>query len=217
VIVCLVPVGAPQASFGVFMNMKPKYLAITGTLLISSGLIGIVPVILEQNSAAQAAPGVHAAATSTPTQVIQGHPAPNVASGHPARISIPSVGIDLPVVDGFYNQKTGDWTLTDTDAQFATITTEPNTAAGQTFIYGHATNRVFGPLLNAKLGTTATITTSNGYKFTYTLRSTERSAPTNTSILGYQGAPRLLLQTCQGLWWQNRQFFIFEFTKVQKP
>jgi LPXTG-site transpeptidase (sortase) family protein len=137
-------------------------------------------------------------------------------SGHPVRVVATSVGVDMPVVDGFYDKSSGDWTLYDDKAQFAAMTTEPNDKSGQTFIYGHATQRVFGKLLNMKVGQTVDVFTSNGYKFTYTLKETETVTPQNTGILSYEGSPRLLLQTCVGTFSENRKFFILDFTHVEK-
>ncbi len=193
-------------------------LAIAGVGLVVLGLIGLVPMLYSSDGVAVAAN--QAAASSSvaapAAEVKKADPAPQSVSGHPVRIVAPSVGVDMPVVDGFYDSTTGDWTLYSDKAQFAAMTTEPNDKSGQTFIYGHATQRVFGKLLNMHEGDIVEVYTNNGYKFTYTLKQTEVVTPQNTSILSYTGAPRLLLQTCVGSWSESRKFFILDYTKVEK-
>jgi LPXTG-site transpeptidase (sortase) family protein len=191
-------------------------LAIIGLALTVSGLFGVVPVLYNSDDAAIAASSTSSQPVPAATEVAKQAPEPSVTSGHPVRVVAPTVNVDMPVVDGFYNAASGDWTLNDDKAQFASMTTEPNTKAGQTFIYGHATQRVFGKLLNMHTNDQVYVYTSNGYKFVYTLKQTEVVTPQNTNILSYTGAPRLLLQTCVGTFSESRKFFILEFTQVEK-
>src|SRR3954469_21396116 len=44
---------------------------------------------------------------------------PILVSGLPVRIVIPSISIDLPIEQGFYDKATNSWTLTGYHAQFA--------------------------------------------------------------------------------------------------
>lgn len=195
--------------------ISPSRLAIIGLTLTVIGLLGVVPMLFSREEPARAAsnqnPAVTAPAETNPVAV-----APQVIHGHPVRIEVPAVGVDMPVVDGFYDAKTGDWTLYNDKAQFAAMTTEPNDKSGQTFIYGHATQRVFGKLLNMHVGQEAYVYTSNGYKFIYKLKETQVVSPSNTGILNYNGGPRLLLQTCVGTFSENRKFFILDFVRAEK-
>ncbi len=134
--------------------------------------------------------------------------------GKPVRIQIPSLGIDLPVIDGYYNARERSWTLTNTKAQYATITPKANNIAGNTFVYGHRLHNVFGHLDQITSGAKAVITTDNGHTFTYTFRSSRETSPNDDSLFRYQGAPILTLQTCSGAWDQNRRLFTFDFTGV---
>jgi len=199
-------------------KLTPSQLAIAGVALTVIGLIGVVPMLFNSDGVAIAAS--QSASTSqvaaAPPQTQQAPQAPQAVSGHPVRIVAPTVGVDMPVVDGFYDKTTGDWTLYSDKAQFAAMTTEPNDKEGQTFIYGHATQRVFGKLLNMHNGDQVAVYTNNGYKFTYTLKETEVVTPQNTGILSYTGSARLLLQTCVGAFSEDRKFFILDFTKVEK-
>lgn len=197
------------------LNTSSK-IAIVGLAMTVFGLIGIIPALYNNSSPALAAsPTTTETATAAPTQVTK-EETPDSIKGHPVRVVASSVGVDMNVVDGFYSSATKEWTLNDDKAMFGTMTTEPNNKSGQTFIYGHATQRVFGKLLNMHVGDQVEVYTSNGYKFTYTLKETEVVTPQNTGILAYTGSPRLLLQTCVGTFSENRKFFILDFTKVDK-
>ena len=140
-----------------------------------------------------------------------GHP---TVSGTPVHISIPSVNIDLQVIPGYYYPQSNSWTLSLNDAQYATMTAPANDKGGLTFIYAHYRLHVFYTLPKVQQGAIATVTTANGHVFTYTFRDSVITNPQDTSLFTYQGKPILVLQTCTGLWYQNRQLFTFNLTKV---
>jgi LPXTG-site transpeptidase (sortase) family protein len=184
---------------------------IGGTLMIA-GLVGLVPMgyfWVHSRQAIAAAPTISAPVIQLPTT-------PDVVSGHPVHLSIPSVGVDLTIIDGTYNAQNGTWTLTTDKAQYAVPTVEPNNYAGNTLIYGHYRKNVFASLHTIQPGAQAVITTDNGYTFTYAYDKSDVVDPTNTDIFAYQGTPRLTVQTCTGAFFQNRQFFYFNYTSYQK-
>lgn len=189
-------------------------------LIFVSGLIGTAPTLISNFEADQAAT-VNAASSkqvrATVPQPTASHPAQSIISGYPTSISFPSLGINQSIIPGYYDARTNSWTLSDTNAQYATISVEPNNTSGQTFIYGHALRTMFGPLLaGLHIGDTAQVKTQNGYTFTYKLTDSYAVQPSQTSVLSYTGAPRLLVQTCSGLFWQNRQMFSFEYIGYTK-
>jgi LPXTG-site transpeptidase (sortase) family protein len=145
-----------------------------------------------------------------------GTPAVPLITGDPVAIDIPSLNINLQVVDGNYNAKTGQWNVSNTQAQFATPSTEPNNISGNTLIYGHYRPEVFAYLHLIKPGAQVTVTTNTGYIFTYTYTSTAAYDPSDTSIFAYQGAPRLTIQTCSGTFMQNRQMYYFTYDSYAK-
>ena len=152
-------------------------------------------------------PNTHSAVIWAPTK-------PDTISGDPVRIDIPSLKLSLPVIPGVYNEQTKTWTLTLDKVQYATITPPPNDAGGSTFLYGHYRWGVFAILHTIQKGATATITTSNGHTFTYTFESSRVTDPGDDSVFSYTGKPILTIQTCTGLFFQNRQLFTFTLTKV---
>lgn len=145
---------------------------------------------------------------------------PKVISGKPIRITIPDAAIDLPVTDGTYDTATGSWTLSDTYAQFATMTSPANDHGGTTFIYGHGTDAVFGKIgtTHPAIGTTARLYTDNGRVFAYTLQTIRDFTPNDTSLLDdtTSGPPRLIVQTCTGMFSEWRTMFIFIFHEVEQ-
>lgn len=140
-------------------------------------------------------------------------------SGEPVRIVIPDYGIDLPVDEGTYNES-GAWTLSDTRAQFALISAPANNAGGNTFIYGHGTDAVFGKLGTTipAPGTIAKIHTANGYVFTYRFAEAHNLTAADTWVFDdvTSGPPHLTVQTCTGSFSEWRTMFTFAFEKVEK-
>jgi len=134
--------------------------------------------------------------------------------GRPVRIQIPSLKINIPIVNGYYDAKKQDWTLNNDSAQYATITPLANNAEGNTFIYGHNQPPVFGRLPKILPGQKAYLFTDNGHKFTYTFTSARETVPSDDSLFRYKGAPILTLQTCSGFFSQNRELFTFNLTEA---
>jgi LPXTG-site transpeptidase (sortase) family protein len=135
-------------------------------------------------------------------------------TGVPTHINISNVGIDLKVNPGYYYPATQSWTLSLNDAQWGAMTAKPNNKEGDTFIYAHNRVHVFYTLPKVQPGDEAIVTTDNGHIFTYKFVHSTVTVPTDTSLMRYQGKPILVLQTCTGLWYQNRTLFVFDLVKV---
>lgn len=134
--------------------------------------------------------------------------------GTPVHIAVPSVGISVNVIPGYYYPATKSWTLSPTHAQYATVTVKPNNKEGDTFIYAHDLPNLFYNLFKIVPGAQAIITTDNGHTFTYTFTSSTITTPSDTRLFDYKGKPILILQTCTGQWYQNRQLYVFDYTEV---
>src|SRR5581483_7669927 len=89
-----------------------------------------------------------AAAASLPNRFVAQPPI--IISGQPAKIVIPSLSINLAIQPGYYYKATNTWTLSDKQAQFATITALANNYSGNTFIYGHRLPNIFANLWQLK-------------------------------------------------------------------
>jgi sortase (surface protein transpeptidase) len=210
-----------KASRGLIMKrLSRKQIAIFGCIATVLGLVGILASFSLQSQPTYAVTQqvpveqqpVAMPPQPAPTGVVTGP-----VSGNPTRITIASVGIDLPVINGYYNQKTGGWTLTPTNAQFATPSKQPNNTTGTTYIYGHDTRAVFHPLQGVKTGAEATIVTDNGYRFVYAFKESVITTPYAVNeVTANSSTPRLSLQTCYGPTSADRRIFHFDLVRVEK-
>ena len=194
---------------------KPYTFLVGGVILIGVGLMLAIGPITELWRSKH----VTNVSTSPFSVIANASPAvtapPALVSGEPVRIQIPALAIDLPVIDGYYNQNSKTWTLTKDKVQYATITPQPNNRQGNTFLYGHNRPGVFNTLSKIKPGDKVTVTTSNGHALTYIFRTAYETNPNDTSLFEYRGVPILTIQTCSGIWYQNRQLFTFDLTEAQ--
>jgi hypothetical protein len=156
-------------------------------------------------------------------QHIAATPAPifQIISGLPVRIVIPGSSyngtvVDLPVDPGYYDSTTDSWTLSGYHAQFAMVSSLPNNFTGETYIYGHNNDSVFGALrhVTPTIGSSALLYTSNGHIFSYTFMSASSVAPDMTSVLDYSGPPIMTIQTCTGSFNEVRTLYQYSFDKV---
>lgn len=141
---------------------------------------------------------------------------PKIISGKPVRLVVPSVGIDIEVIDGKYNESNGQWSLSKDRAHFALITTVANNIQGNTFIYGHYNKHVFLNLHKIKDDQKAYLYTDNDHVFSYRFKNHVTVGPTDTGVFDYRGAPILTIQTCTGTWYEKRQIFTFTFEGVDQ-
>jgi hypothetical protein len=142
-------------------------------------------------------------------------------SGLPVRIVIPDSSydgnvVDLPIDPGYYDATSNAWNLSGTRAQFAMISTLANNQSGETFIYGHNNDYVFGALRHntPAVGAQALLYTSNGHIFAYSFTSVNSVGPDDVDVLNYYGPSQLTIQTCTGSLNELRTFYHFSFNKV---
>ncbi len=136
-----------------------------------------------------------------------------VLSGLPSRIVVPTVGIDLKVVNGYYNASKQTWSVSNDSANYAANTHPSNNQKGTTLIYGHDKSGIFHNLHNLQAGDEVAVHTDNGHVFVYSYiaSETEVISPNNTTLFAMPATkPRLLLMTCDGIWSQNRIVMSFE-------
>lgn len=151
----------------------------------------------------------------TTPHVSAAQPDQPIITGNPVRFQVPSLGMDLTIVNGYYNKQTREWSLSRDKVQYATVTPEPNNKAGNTFLYGHFRREVFAPLHKIQADSEAIVSTDTGHTFYYRLNAVKVVAPDDPGdIFSYQGKPILTVQTCTGSFYQDRQLFIFDLVKV---
>ncbi|OGL30634.1 hypothetical protein A3D14_03480 [Candidatus Saccharibacteria bacterium RIFCSPHIGHO2_02_FULL_47_12] len=189
------------------------YLTVGTLLIVASLLLGYEPFVQYWHERQRDTS--KASAPSDTEQFRKDKKTDVVIQGRPVRIDIPSLGINIPVADGIYNPTTKSWTLSKDKAHFALMTTMPNNQTGNAFIYGHNRKEVFSKLGKMKVGQNALVYTDNGHVFTYRYRSSYETNPNDDSLFRYQGSPILTLQTCSGLWYENRLLMTLDLIEVK--
>jgi LPXTG-site transpeptidase (sortase) family protein len=185
------------------------YIFAIGLAVLISSFLLLTLYVRNNVSSIQVSPNVSAAAP------IISH-SPSVVTGGPVRFQVPSLNMDLPVINGYYDSNSGAWTLTKNKVQYAAITPAPNNESGNTFLYGHYRKQVFARLHTIQPQSQAIVTTDNGHKFYYVLQNVETVSPADSAaVFNYQGAPILTVQTCTGLFFQDRQLFTFKLERVE--
>lgn len=161
-------------------------------ILIASSLPNGSPPRQPAPTAAQVAVPVASASLSpaTPTHV----PIPV----DQLRISLPRLGIDLPMALGDVQRDVRQGATPEHVALLFPATNVPGTG-GNSYIYAHARNDMFLQLWNVKLGDRVRITAADGTRFDYAItRIVPRVNPVDTSWLDPTGPERLTLQTSTG-------------------
>ena len=187
---------------------KSRILVVIGSLLIIVGA-GLLLSIIRSQANNQVVAGPPTTSITKPVST-----EPSVIQGYPTEFMVPSLNMDLSVIPGVYNPKTKTWTLSLDKVQYAVMTPEPNNQSGNTFIYGHYRKEVFARLHTIKSGAQAIVKTSNGHTFYYQLASVRTTSPNDVSVFDYVGKPIMTVQTCTGVFFQNRQLFTFDLVKV---
>lgn len=169
--------------------------AVTLSLLVMP--LGYNPIVRQVH-----AEPTEAVAAPEPTPIIPVAP----THGNPVRITVPALGIDLPVAEGTYNAAAETWSVSTKQANYATNTAPANNVAGDTLIYAHNTKDVFGSLKNLGATDSVFVYTDNGQIFEYSFAEHAVVAPTDTvAISDTDGNADLKLMTCDGTWAQNRR------------
>jgi LPXTG-site transpeptidase (sortase) family protein len=187
--------------------MNIKFNLTIGALFI------LAAALLSSESIIHLVDGVSANSHTTAPEIVSSPQTEQSQNAMPTHISIERIGLSVDVEPGYYDAVQQTWTASDTKAQFATNTPQPNETAGNTFIYGHNRSHIFGNLHNARIGDEAVVTTS-GKTYTYKLAKFKDVSPTDASLFSYKGKPVLTLQTCSGAWDQYRRLFVFDLEKV---
>ena len=151
-------------------------------------------------------------AVAAQTAVVQAAP---VTILEPNRLTIDRLRVDLNVRDGYYDAKSKTWTLSDTEAFFATVSDRPSSNPGSTFIYGHNRPNAFGPLANLGVNDTVQLSGADGTVFTYAYVRDARVVPEATDILTADSdVPQLILMTCDGIFNEVRRVMYFSLIEV---
>jgi len=118
----------------------------------------------------------------------------------PVRILIPSVGIDLKVIDAPIIN--GYWELSDNTASYGLGSGLPGTK-GNTVIFAHAREGLFYNLKDVKVNDTVYVFTKNNW-FRYKVNKITAVYPNQTEIISPTKNEVLTLYTCTGFYDEKR-------------
>lgn len=140
-----------------------------------------------------------------------------IVDGDPVRLKLDRLNINLETKNGYYDNKSDTWTLSNGITYFAVMTRRPNNQDGSTFIYGHNQDDTLARLSDLIIGDLVDITTSNGYVFSYRYKNDEYVIPSYIKILDYKPTtPVLVVSMCEGIFSQTRRLMYFDFVEVRK-
>jgi len=164
-------------------------------VLTSALVVGSLLVAREPAAPVPAA----ASATPSPGAAVAPPPAsPPAIALDRLRISLPRLGIDLPLALGDVQRDTVLGRTPEDVALLFPSTNIPGTG-GNSYIYAHARNAMFLELWNVQLGDRVRISGPDGIHFDYVITRIEpRVDPADTSWLDPTGPERITLQTSTG-------------------
>lgn len=136
--------------------------------------------------------------------------------GTPVRVVVPSVSIDLPVKVGSYNPDSASWDVDMDNAHYADVSVPVNNSNGTTLIYGHAQSDIFETLPSIQPDAEAIVYTDAGYTFRYRHTSSRNVTPNDVSVFTASGPPKLVLQTCIGIYSELRGLYSFKLVAIEK-
>lgn len=119
----------------------------------------------------------------------------------PTEIIIPSINIDLPVDPG--QIKDGVWQISDSKATFLNTSAAPG-SGGNSVIYGHNKEVIFGNLPYLSIGQKISLKTRSGKIYNYIADQKYFVGPDRVDLVSPTNQEELTIYTCWGLFDQER-------------
>lgn len=115
---------------------------------------------------------------------------------HPVQISVPQVGVNIPIISAQITN--GQWLIPATTAAHLVGSANPG-EPNNIVIYAHNKNTLFGPLKQAKVGDSITLTSATGIKYEYVIKEQKVVQPNQVDIIHPTDHEVLTVYTCTGL------------------
>ncbi|MBI2019980.1 sortase [Candidatus Daviesbacteria bacterium] len=119
----------------------------------------------------------------------------------PQYIQIKGKVSKIPVGIGHFEK--GEWELAEDKALYLSSSGRIG-QKGNVVIYGHNTYKIFGGLLNTKIGDQIQLTSNSGFNYKYSVYNVRKVSPNAVEILSQEGDERITLFTCDGLFDSER-------------
>ncbi len=116
----------------------------------------------------------------------------------PAELSIPRISLYKSIEPGIYDTTQDKWNVSADHPHFATVSMQPNIFGGNTVIYAHNSDDLFGHLDKLQSDDTVQVKLKNGKTFIYEYSSSKEVSPLDVSIFTNNGSHQLVLLTCTG-------------------
>ncbi|OGM76420.1 hypothetical protein A2210_00225 [Candidatus Woesebacteria bacterium RIFOXYA1_FULL_40_18] len=126
----------------------------------------------------------------------------------PVSIKISSINLSLDVSEGAVAD--GVWQISKTGASHLNVSVNPG-EGGNTVIYGHNKNSLFGPIRWLEKGAEIEVSDENGNKYIYVVSETLEVTPDKIDYVLPKSEEVLTLYTCTGLFDSKR------FIVIAKP
>lgn len=141
-----------------------------------------------------------------PSRVNQGAAAP-MELGYPINLSLPRLGKELSIKEGYYDPTTQQWTLDDSHVFYMQGSATP-------IFYGHNQNRLLDKLDELHPGDRLLIKNDEGATLQFTYMSAKTVAPDDTWLLNEKHNNTVMVLSCTGFFLESRQVFYFEYVGV---
>lgn len=119
----------------------------------------------------------------------------------PVRITIPAIGIDLPVIPAKIQNNV--WQTTPAGVSYLTSSPIPGDL-GNSILYGHNWTNLLGSLPRTKVGDSITVYFVNGKSKSFIVVGTAAVSPSQYSVLYSTGDEKLTIYTCSGFFDSKR-------------
>ncbi|MEK7526325.1 MAG: sortase [Patescibacteria group bacterium] len=129
------------------------------------------------------------------------------AKNIPGRITIPKIKLSLPIETSTIENKV--WQISDTRVSFLDISAGLG-QGGNTVLYGHNKQSIFGPIRWLKVGDEIGVTDQEGKEHRYIIDKTVTVNPDNISFVEPKTKETLTIYTCIGLF-DSKRFIIVAY------
>lgn len=201
-----------MAGLRAFLSKAPLLVRVLGLYLVVAGIAGgvLVATPRPQRVYAEENPSV---LIEVAEEVAQESPD---IFGTPVAMTVERLGVSLRVLSGEFDTVTNTWSLTDTGAHYAAVSSLPGTRPGTTVIYGHNRAAVFAPLADLQVDDVVQLTLSDGTTLDYRYARDAQVTPDAVDVL-YEASdvPQLVLLTCDGAWDQFRRVMYLTLDEVR--
>lgn len=140
--------------------------------------------------------------TADDTHVAAAKPVPRsttpVRTTKPTRLIIPSLDLALTIHDATINEKTNEWPLSDTEAEYANFTAKLGETRGTLLLYGHNQWQVLRKTAALKFGDRMILLDAAGGKWQFEYYRQQVIDPHDTAFVTEDVPFRVVMFTCDG-------------------